>query len=164
MLAQREAEFQREFLHGVVVRQDFGTHFGEALAAGVGNQVFHQQRADALPVQMVGNHDAEFAAAHVCIGGVAGVGERVAVFVVQDEGEIALVVGVAHPRDQCGGQVVRFAHEAGVAAFFALPGGKAADEFGIFGAHGAQPCGCAVFQDDVALGLVRIGGEDVDAA
>ena len=56
---------------------------------------------------------------------------------VQDEGVVALVVGVGEPREQGGGGFAGFAHKAGVAAVFALRLDKLLDKGGIFAAHAA---------------------------
>ena len=75
VFVQREAEFKGEFLHGVVVGEDFGAHQGVPLGFGVGDKVGHQLVADALPLQAVVDDDAKFAACWDGVGDVVGVGE-----------------------------------------------------------------------------------------
>lgn len=104
MLGQRETEFGGEFLHRQVFAEDFGAHAAVTLLAGAGDQFFHQQSADALPLQAVGNQDAEFAA-FVIIGIVGGGGQRGVVAGGEQQRKFAAIVETAQAQSWAGGRL-----------------------------------------------------------
>ena len=92
---QHKSEFECQFLHRVVIRQNFGTNLGETLFTRMANQPLHQHRANALTVQAACDADAKFAALSVRVGGVMRVCQWRVFVVVQQQGVFARIIGLA---------------------------------------------------------------------